>query len=499
MKKILLNLLLITFSIYTYAQNPIHQIDSLVAFRVADYELSGNVLVAEKGKIVYQKSNGIANSVTNKPVTSASAFHLASVSKLFTSIAILQLYEKGKLNLNDPVKKYVPELDNGAITISQLLSHTSGLADYQILEKPYSQDTSKIFTLIDIPLAINNDKNAFRSAPGEKWSYSNPGYNLLALIVEKISKTPFPDYLSKNIFKPAGMLHTYISTPLIKVDDPERVVGYDYLNFAPWVLQRADSLRQNHIELLHIDGLVGMGNVVSTSEDLLKFDRALYAGKIIKQSTLDKAFTPIRLNNGELAVTGWRNTTSYFGLGWCILKDSTYGKVVFHTGGMPGAVTAFIRNLSKDQTVVVLNNVTHRSTHGTAMSLMYLLNGGAVQTDKKSVANEFVRTLIKHDVNTAWARLNSIKADTAHFRLDEREMNMNGISMFFNNYKEKGVEVLRLNTVLFPNSANVYDSLAMALDASGDKPNAILMYKKVLEINPNLKSAINALEKLKSD
>ncbi|WP_449437220.1 serine hydrolase domain-containing protein [Pedobacter steynii] len=412
---------------------------------------------------------GPANTLTHRAVTSASAFHLASVSKTFTSVAILQLYEKGKLKLNDPVKKYIPELGNGAITIRQLLTHTSGLIDWQILEKSYQQDTSKIFTLKDIPSAINNHKDAFRSTPGEKWSYSNSGYNLLAIVVERIANAPFQDYLSKNIFKPAKMSNTYISTPLIKVSDPNRVTGYDYLNFAPWVLQRADSLKHNQIELLHLDGLVGMGNVVSTAGDLLSFDKALYEGKIIKKATLDLAYTPIRLNNGELAVTGWKNTTSYFGLGWCILKDTTLGKVVFHTGGMPGAVTAFIRNISKNQTVIVLNNITHRSTHGTAMSLMYLLNGGAAQTDKKSIANEFTRTLIKYNLNDAWARFNSIKADTAHFSMDEREMNVAGIGMFYNNYKVQAMEVLRLNTVLFPGSANIYDSLAMALADSGDK------------------------------
>lgn len=499
MKSITINLLLALGSFCTYAQSHLKQIDSLVIARAADYELSGNVLVAEKGKTIYQTSMGIANSAANKPVTSSSAFQLASVSKLFTSVAILQLYEKRKLNLNDPVKKYIPELDNGVITVSQLLSHTSGLADYQILEKPYSRDTSKIFTIGDIPAAINNDKNAFRSAPGEKWSYSNPGYNLLALVVEKITKISFPDYLTQYIFKPAGMLHTYIDTPLIKVNDPDRAVGYDYLNFAPQVLLRADSLEQNHIELLHLNGLVGMSNIYSTTEDLLKFDRALYTGKIIKQSSLDKAFTPIRLNNGELAVTGWKNTTSNFGLGWCILKDTTHGKVVFHTGGMPGAVTAFIRNITKDQTVIVLNNVTHRSTHTTAMNLLYLLSRGTVQTEKKSVANEFTRALIKYDVNEAWARLNSIKSDTARFNLDERELNMAGIIMFFNNYKAKGMEVLRLNTVLFPGSANVYDSLAMALADMGDKRNAILMYRKALELNPKQTSAINAIRKLTSE
>jgi len=499
MKHIIVILALLALMNPAAAQNYIQQIDSLVTLRGNEYELSGNVLVAERAKIVYQKSTGMANTASKTPITAASAFTLASVSKLFTSVAILQLNEKGKLHLDDPVKKHIPELNNGAITVRHLLTHTSGLADYQILEKPYFQDTSKVFTLTDIPSAINNDTKAFRSAPGEKWSYSNPGYNLLALIVERITKTTFADYLSKQIFKPSGMLHTYITTPLIKVNDPERVAGYDYLQFAPWVLQRADSLKHNQIELLHIDGLVGMGNVVSTTQDLLNFDQALYTGKILKHPTLEKAFTPIKLKNGTLAETGWRNNLSNFGLGWYILKDASLGKVVFHTGGMPGAVTAFIRNITKRQTVIVLNNVTHRSTHGTAMSLLYLMNGGKAQTDKKSVANEFTRILLKGSVNDAWARFNTIKSDTANFSLDEREMNMVGLGMFFNNFKAQALEVLRLNTVLYPNSPNVYDSLAMVLADSGDKQNAILMYRKALALNPKLTSAITGLKKLNGD
>jgi len=496
MKNIALTILLLISNLVLSAQNSVQRIDSLVVLKNAEYELSGNILIAEKGKVIYRKSTGIGNTLANTPVTSVSSFNLASVSKIFTSVAILQLTEQGKLSLSDPVKKYIPELNNGLISISQLLSHTSGLADLQMLEKPYAEDTSKVFTIADIPGAINKDKNAFRSAPGEKWSYSNSGYNLLALIVERVSRTSFSDYLTSHIFRPAGMLNTYINTVLINVKDPNRVVGYDYLNFAPWKLLRADSLRQNHIELMHLDGLIGQSNIISTTADLLKFDRALYNGQIIKRSSLDKAFTPTRLNNGELATSGWKNNFCYYGLGWQILKDTSNGKVVFHTGGMPGAVTAFIRNITKDQTVIVLNNITHRSTHGSAMSLLYLLNGGVPQRDKKSMANEFSRTLVKHNVNEAWARFNSIKTDTTHFYLDEREMNLAGLSMFFNNHKTQGMEVLRLNTVLFPNSANVYDSLAMALAESDEKQNAILMYRRSLELNPKSASAVNALKKL---
>lgn len=479
-------------------QNSITLIDSLISTRAAAYELSGNILVAEKGKVLYQRSIGPANTVANRLINQQAAFQLASVSKLFTSVAILQLKEKGKLKLDDKVKQYVPELTNNAITIRQLLTHTSGLADYQVLEKPYSQDTAKVFVNRDIPAAINNDPNAFRSAPGERWSYSNPGYNLLALVVEKLSKLPFQDYIKQKIFIPAGMAHTYIATPLIDVPDSNRTVGYDYLNFAPWILQRADSLQRNHIELLHLGGLIGESNIFSTTADLLNFDRALYHGKLVSNASLQEAFTPTRLNNGELATAGWKNTVGYQGLGWLILKDSSFGKVVFHSGGAPGAVTMFIRNITKDQTIIVLNNITHRSTHNTAMSLLYLLNGGEPQTDKISIANEFSRALTKDGLNEAWAIFNTIKSDTAHYYLDEGEMNRTGLGMFYNGYREQGIELLRMNTILFPNSSNIYDSYASVLAALGKKQQAIKMYKKALALNPNSRSAVKALKELEA-
>lgn len=491
--------LIVLFSFLSAAgQDRLKLIDSFISKRTTDYELSGNVLVAEKGKPLYTRSIGFANAANNKPNNQEAAFQLASVSKLFTAVAILQLKEKGKLKLDDAVKKYVPELNNQSITIRQLLTHTSGLADYQVLEKPYSLDTAKVFENKDIPAAINNDSNAFRSAPGERWSYSNTGYNLLALVVEKLGKLPFQDYLKQKIFIPAGMAHTYIASTLINLPDSNRTVGYDYPAFAPWIMQRADSLPRNHIELVHLNGLLGQGNIFSTTADLLKFDRALYQGKIVTKASLQEAFTPTRLSNGELATAGWKNTIGYQGLGWRILKDTSLGKVVFHSGGEPGAVTMFIRDITKDQTIIVLNNVTHRSTHNTAMSLLYLLNGGEPQTDKISIANEFSRSVVRDGLDEAWAIFNTIKSDTAHYYLDEGEMNRTGLSMFYNGFQEKGIELLRMNTILFPNSSNVYDSYASVLAVLGKKQQAIEMYKKALMLSPTSSSAAKALKELEA-
>ena len=276
--KTLIILLMVTCFSFTNmlcAQSRLLHIDSLVDWHFANSELSGNILIAQKGAIFYQKSLGLADVPNRVPLDEQSAFELASVSKLFTSVAILQLKQKGKLRLDDPVKKYLPMFRYPQITIRHLLSHTSGLADFQMLEKPYATDTSKIFTIADLVPAINQSDDAVRFNPGEKWSYSNSGYGLLALIVEKVSGLPFPSYLTRYIFQPTGMKHTYASSPLLKVADAHRVKGYDYPNYAPWLRHRIDSLPRNRIELHNLGGILGPSNVVSTTGDLLLFDRAL--------------------------------------------------------------------------------------------------------------------------------------------------------------------------------------------------------------------------------
>lgn len=496
---VLLTLICFSFANPLCAQPNLQRIDSLAEGQFANGELAGNILIAQKGAVIYQKSLGLADVANRLPLDEHSAFQLASVSKIFTSVAILQLKQKGKLRLDDPVKNYLPTFRYPQITIRHLLSHTSGLADLQMLEKPYAADTGKIFTIADLVPAINQSDRAILFNPGEKWSYSNSGYGLLALIVEKVSNLPFPSYLTRYIFQPAGMSHTYANTPLLDVADPHRAKGYDFPNYAPWFRQRVDSLPRNRIELHNLAGLLGQANVVSTTGDLLLFDRALYVAKLLEPSTLQEAYEPVRLANQTLASTGWGNTSAYYGLGWMILKDTTFGKVVFHSGGMPGAVTLFLRNISKDQTVILLNNVTHRGTHGIGVNVFQVMNGGWLRPDKQSLASLYTRTLIKTNAASALEKLSACKSDTARYYLSEQEMNRSGLQMFYNGYQSEGLEVLRLNTVLFPASWNVYDSYAEGLKIVGRQQDAILMYRKSLELNPKNKRAERALADLTSN
>lgn len=484
------------FSTPLLAQLPETRIDSTLQALYKQHEIAGNVLIAEKGKTVYTRSLGYADRARGIVPDAQTSFQLASLSKTFTAIAILQLKEKGKLQLDEPAKKYLPAFKYEGITIRQLLSHTSGLNDLQMFEAPYMADTSRVFTIADLVPVINTAENSIVFAPGEKWKYSNSGFGLLALIVEKVSGMPFQNYLAKNIFRPAGMMHSYVNTPLIAVNDAHRAKVYDYLNYAPWVWQKADSLPQNRVEYHNLMGLMGHSNIISTTGDLLLYDRALYGHKLLKQATLQEAFQPARLNNGQLAQTGWANNECYYGLGWCILKDSSQGKVVFHAGGMAGAVTIMLRNITKDQTVIMLNNVTHRGTHEVGVNLLRLLNGREPAQSKKSLSTMFARTLITKNPDAALAQFNTHKTDTAHYYLNEREMNILGLQMFYNGYAVEGMEVLRLNTLLFPGSANVYDSYAGALKSSGKVEEARMTCLKTLALAPGHAGAKKMLMEL---
>lgn len=494
--KVMTTMICYCFALTVQAQDVQEKIGNYFSSSFLQAAFNGNVLVTEQGKIIYAHSFGYANVEDHLPVHAASRFHLASVSKPFTSTAILQLKEKGKLKLDDPVIKYLQDFPIPGVTIRHLLSHTSGLPDYQIFEVPHSEDTGKIFSNADLIPAIKRYTGPM-SAPGEKWSYSNTGYGLLALLVEKISGMPFPVYLDKYIFKPAGMRHTYVQTTLLPVTDTGRTINYDFASYAPSQLKRISSIRQYRIPSEILGGIAGPGHVVSTCEDLFNFDQALYTNKLLKPATLKEAFTPASLNNGEKAATGWGNAHSWYGLGWEILQDTSMGKVVWHSGGAPGMVTFFMRNLSRHQAIILLDNVTHRNVHNDGMNTLYMLNKQALPpAGKQSLADVYVRTLFKDGVEHAATLFNEFKTDTAHYYLDEMELNHRGLNLLFDGHQTQALEVLRMNTLLFPGSWNVYDSYAEALLLSGRKEDAITMYRKSIAMNPGNEGGIKALEKI---
>ncbi|MDX1911817.1 MAG: serine hydrolase [Saprospiraceae bacterium] len=331
---------------FVFGQGKVQRIDSLLNALYAEGKINGNVLVAEKGVIVYNKSFGLADETTRKKLDENSIFELASVSKQFTAMAIVILAEKGKLGIDDKISQYIPELAfYGNITIRNLLNHTSGIPDYMIYRNLFF-DKSKIATNQDVVAMLVKHKPALQFEPGTQWTYSNTGYDLLALIVEKVSGMTFGDYLHKAIFKPLKMNRTFVYSRRLaprKIDN--YAYGYVYAQrLGKYVLPEEEDTASFAVWM---DGIVGAGAVNSTVMDLLKWDRALYTNKLVSPKSMKAIFADPGVTNE------W---TERYGFGWFLEEFADLGNIVNHSGGWPGYRTFIDRHIDKDKTIIVLMN-----------------------------------------------------------------------------------------------------------------------------------------------
>lgn len=501
MIKNILILWLLTFTgLSLFGQPKQKLIDDYFTALVNNQQFSGNVLVIEKNKIVYENSFGYADYTTKSPNTPNITFPIASISKILTATAILQLKEKGLLKINDAASKYLPGFPYTGVTIRHLLSHTSGLPPYNsFFDKQKNENPGKVFTNKDfLPGVIANQQHLIYQ-PGERGNYDNINFLVLALIVEKVSGSAYKNYIEKNILIPAGMNHTALF-PL-----PEQFNRAGIKNYAfPHVylhLYDSTPVKSNSIpyvrEYWHSYGFNGFADYVSTIGDLWKFDNALYNHKLLKQQTLEEAFVPTKLNNGEA-------NPDLFGLGWEIEKDTTMGKLVYHSGAAMGLSSNILRNVTKHQTVILFDN-THFNAHENATKLMMLLNGKKVDLPKKSIAKLYGKILISNGPTAAKKTLERLKKDTANYYLSEDEMNSLGYDFMGTNnpyhlteqhFYKQAVETLKANVDLFPNSWNAYDSYGEALLADGQKEEAIKMYRRSVELNPKNEGGKKVLQTL---
>lgn len=337
----------------TYGQDHISKIDSLLTTMYKNGNLNGNILIAEKGKVVYKKSFGFTNDSTKEKLNEHSIFELASISKQFTAMAIVILKEKKKLNYDDKMSKYIPELSHyDNITIRHLLNHTSGLPDYmEIMDTVF--DKSKIAINDDIINLFAKFKPSVLFESNTQWQYSNTGYALLATIIERVTGMSYGAYLSKVLFKPLKMTNTLVYTRRYA---PKKVANYAY-GFV-----YSDSLKKYTLpdflnetkQVVWLDGIVGDGTVNSTVVDLLKWDRALYITQLISKESKNEVFTSSELND---------KTKSNYGFGWFIEDNGVYGNIVNHSGGWPGYLTFIDRHIQNDKTIIVLLNYSNENTY----------------------------------------------------------------------------------------------------------------------------------------
>ena len=300
------------------------------------------VLVLKDGQPVFRRGYGLAVVEDGTPVSPATNFRLASVSKQFTAAAILLLAEDGRLSIDDPLKKWLPGLPAvaDAMTLRQLLSHTSGLLDYEDLMDP--ADTRQVHDIDVLHLLQKENRTYF--APGSSYRYSNSGYALLALVVGKASGSDFASFLRQRIFLPLGMTATFAHQD--GVDEvPERAYGYSQID-GHW--QRTDQSTTSAV--------LGDGGIYSSIDDLARWDAALYDERLLRRASLQQAFSA--------ATATPEPDVPHYGFGWRINGDA-----LWHSGESIGFRNVIVRYPKQKLTVVVLSNRNDPEPYALALQI----------------------------------------------------------------------------------------------------------------------------------
>jgi D-alanyl-D-alanine carboxypeptidase len=292
----------------------------------------GLVAVATRGNIIHLREYGMANVELAVPVSDKTVFEIGSISKQFVSAAAMLLVEEGKLDLDDSIHRHLPDLPSEwlGVTMRQLLNHTSGIPDYEEIR---TYDVYRFRMTPEEVIQIAHSR-PMDFAPGTGWYYSNTGYFLASMIVERIEGRPLGQVLESRIFGPLGMTQT-------RMADPEAVIRHRAAGY--WVNKAGDLINRNPTET---SSTLGAGGMISTAHDLARWDAALYDDQLLTDKSREAMWTPAVLPDGtntEYAM-GWR-VTPYDGL-----RSQSHG------GQVAGFVANFSRFPDQDAAIIVFMN-----------------------------------------------------------------------------------------------------------------------------------------------
>jgi CubicO group peptidase (beta-lactamase class C family) len=334
------------------------KIDDYVKAQLATQKIPGlSLAVVKNGEVVKAQGYGLSNLELKVPATADTIYQSGSVGKQFTATLVMMLVEDGRMSLADPIAKYIPSAPAiwKDITIRHLLTHTSGISN-------------KLYDQIDMRLDYSEDELVKKIAslpldfqPGANWNYSNPGYLTLGVIVRKATGRFYGDLLREKIFAPLGMT----TARIISEDDIvlNRAAGYRLVE-GQWKNQRFVSPVLN---------TTADGSLYLTVRDMAKWDAALYTEKLLKRSSLDLMWTPVKLNDG---------TTRPYGFGWRFGEVRGH-KIIEHGGSWQGFMTAIARYVDDRLTVVVLTNCACAKPEDIAHSVAGLYNADLAPPDRK--------------------------------------------------------------------------------------------------------------------
>jgi len=304
------------------------------------------VEVARDGEVLFQGGYGLADLDRKTRIDPDTAFHMASCGKQMTAVAILMLVEEGKIDLDQPAAKYLPEMRGwgGKVTVRNLLQHTGGIPDtYGALDEqggvPTGTDALKLLAgwkRLDFP-------------PGTRFAYSDAGYDILGTLIRRVSGRSYPEFLEERIFRPSGMKATFVYDPE-RLRTARRALGYDRAFGGRWVLDDDSPLNL----------LYGSGGVYSTVTDLARYDRALFGNQLIRPASLAEMFKPTVLEDGGIIP---------YGFGWSLSTAADGTPYYAHSGNWLGYTAYYLHVPQDDLAVMILSNRSDTDTEELATTL----------------------------------------------------------------------------------------------------------------------------------
>ncbi len=333
------------------------KLDSLFNAHINVNEPGAALLVSYDGKMLVGKGYGLRDLETKKPITKSTNMRMASVSKQFTDLSVLTLVDKGLLSLNDTVYKFWPYAVFKNITLTQLINHTSGIADYEAAFMK-DWDRTKVVQNSDVlDWLATNPAPHFK--PGEKWEYSNTAYLVLALLTEKLSGQEFDSYAKKAVFEKAGMNNTNFYSFAHPIDIKERAYCYEKDSLGNW--KKVDGFFMN--------GVLGDGAVYTSVTDYFAYDQALRNKSIVSDTLHQLLFEPSSMALPEKAKYPFeflKGKEEHYAMGWFVTED-----IALHTGSWYGTRTIVVRDQERPLTIAIFMNSEEAETRSVLIESTY--------------------------------------------------------------------------------------------------------------------------------
>ncbi|MGF7080150.1 serine hydrolase [Mucilaginibacter sp. UYCu711] len=457
-RKLLISTLFTLLSLFSYAQNgTLKRLDSIMQLAHSRGIFNGNILVAQKGKIIYENSLGYADGTKSKMLTPAYKFDIGSVSKEFNGAAMMLLQQRGELSLDDPISKFLPDLPEWAakVKVRHLITYTSGIPVFA----PLATEGDSLIR------ANLKSLTTLQFEPGTAYIYNHYNVYLQMRIVEKVSGKTYKEFITQKIFKPFGMTGAAVD---LSPNDPQMARAFD----------------QDFHDSPYYQTMTGW--VRLTARDLYKWSAALHQNKLLNKASFMELAQNFPNGESSIGTVGLSNDT----LLWHR-----------HQGSNSNYEALLYTDLKRDLTVVMMTNNQQMKVDGIKYAIFAALANQPVTVPKKSVYLE-IREKVLADVDKGLTYYHDLKAnqqDSYDFSFEIGDLISTGKYILRRNKVDDAIKVFQTAVALKAKPADIaygYELIGEAYLKKQDKANAQLNYKQAINIDPNNKNAAGMLQQL---